>query len=82
VAAFAGFLLAVLLLVVGLRPLGWVLLAVAVATVALATLYGRARSVKPAEALGFTFACIVLEWPVLGFATLLVLSWAHVAKWE
>jgi hypothetical protein len=82
VAAFVGWLLAVLLLLVGLRPLGWVLLAAAVTSLALVTLYARARAFRPWEVFGFSFACIVLEWPVLGLVTLLILSWAHVTKWE
>jgi hypothetical protein len=82
VAAFLGWPFAVLLLVVGARPLGWVLIAAAVATVAAATLYARPRSFRTVEVFGFAFACIMLEWPILALVTLLILSWAHVAKWE
>ena len=82
VAAFLGWLLVVLLLVVGALALGWVLLTTAAATLALVTLYARARALRPFEVSGFTFACIALEWPILGLVTLLIFSWAHVANWE
>lgn len=81
-AACLGWLLAVLLLVVGIRPLGWVLLGAADCTVALAALHARARRSMALEAVGFTCACILLQWPVLGFATLYVPSAAGVLKWE
>jgi hypothetical protein len=82
VAAFLGWLLATLMLVVGLRPLGWVLLAAAAVTLAVAMLYARVRALRPSELAAFLFACMMLEWPILGFVTLLILSWARVAKWE
>ncbi len=81
-AAGLGWPLAVLLLVVGVRPLGWVLLGAAVGTVGLAALHARAQRSMALEAVGFTCACILLERPVLGFATLYVLSAAGVLKWE
>jgi uncharacterized membrane protein YjjB (DUF3815 family) len=65
VAAFLGWLFATLLLVAGMRPLGWVLLAAAVVTLAVTTLYARASRFRPFEVFGFTFAYIVLEWPLL-----------------
>jgi hypothetical protein len=82
VAAFVGWLLATLLLVVGLRPLGWVLLAAAAVTLVAVMLYARVRALRPSEVAAFSFACMMLEWPILGFVTLLILSWAGVAKWE
>ncbi len=82
VAAVLGWLLATLLLIVGARPLGWVVLGAAVFTVAAAALYARARALRPSEVAAFSFAAMVLSWPVLGFVTLLILSWAGVAKWE
>ncbi|MHB8492677.1 MAG: hypothetical protein ACYDA6_10770 [Solirubrobacteraceae bacterium] len=81
VAALLGWLLAVLLVVAGVRPLGWVLLSTATVTVGLATLLGRARGFKPFEVLGFTFACILLEWPPLVLVSLAILGWNHVARW-
>lgn len=82
VAALLGWLLATLLLVVGARPLGWVVLGAAVVTLTGAMLYARVRRCALTEAAAFSFACMVLSWPVLGFVTLLILSWAGVAKWE
>jgi hypothetical protein len=82
VAAFVGWLLATLLLVIGARPLGWVVLGAAVVTLAAALLYARARALRPSEVAAFSFACILLSWPVLGFVTLLIVSWAGVAHWE
>jgi len=81
-AAFLGWLFAVLLLVLGVRPLGWALCGAAVSALALAALYALARRLRPFEVAGFAFACIMLEWPVLALVTLLILSLAHVAKWE
>jgi hypothetical protein len=49
---------------------------------ALVTPYARARALRPFEVSGFTFACIALEWPILGLVTLLIFSWAHVANWQ
>jgi hypothetical protein len=82
VAAFLGWLLAALLMAAGVRPLGWVLLAAAAATLAAATLYARTKAFRPVEVFGFALACILLEWPILGLVTLLILSWAHIAKWQ
>jgi hypothetical protein len=82
IAAFLAWLLAVLLLVMGVRPLGWVLLGVAAFTLAVVMLYARARALRPSEVVAFSFACIVLEWPLLWFPTLVVLTWVGVAKWE
>jgi len=81
VAATLGWSLATLLLVVGVRPLGWVVLGTAALTLTAAMVYARASALRPSEVVGFSFACIVLAWPVLAFATLLILSWAGVAKW-
>lgn len=81
-AAFFGWLFAVLLLVLGVRPLGWVLCGAGLSALALAALYALWRRLRPFEVAGFAFACIMLEWPILALMTLLVLSWAHVANWE
>lgn len=82
VAAFLGWLLATLLLVIGARPLGWVVFGAAVVTLAAAMLYARVRALRPSEVAALALACMVLLWPVLGFVTLLILSWAGVAHWE
>lgn len=82
VAAVLGWLLATLLLVVGARPLGWVVLGAALVTLAVVMLYARVRALRSSEVAAFLFACVLLSWPVLGLVTLLILSWAGVAKWE
>ncbi len=72
-AAFAGFLVALLLGMVGVRPAGWAVLAgVVTAAVAAAALAGRG-GVPPATVLGFTLACLLIEWPILG----LVYAWVR-----
>jgi hypothetical protein len=81
-AAFLGWLFAVLLLTLGLRPLGLVLCVAGVCALTVATVYGLVRKLRAVELLGYAFACIMLEWPILVFPTLLILTWAHVAKWE
>jgi hypothetical protein len=82
VAAILGWLLATVLLIVGARPLGWVVLGSGVVTLAAATLYARVRGLRLFEVAAFSFACMVLAWPVVGFLSLFILSWAGVAKWE
>jgi hypothetical protein len=69
-AAFLGWLLVVVLLVVGVRPLGLVLLVSALVTIAATGLWARWRAVQPSVLAGFTFACIMLEWPILALVTL------------
>jgi hypothetical protein len=81
-AALLGWLFVVLLLILGVRPLGWVLCGAAVSALALALLYARARRLNPFQVFAFAFACIMLEWPVLALLILLILSWTHVARWE
>lgn len=81
-AAFLGWLLATLLLVVGIRPAGWVLLGSAAVTLIAATGYARVTTLGAAEVAAFSFACILLSWPVLGLVTLLVFSWAGIGHWE
>jgi hypothetical protein len=81
-AAVLGWMLAVLLVAVGVRPAGWVFLGAAMAALALVSLYARARRMRTFEIFGFTCACITLEWPLLFLATLVILSWAGDLKWE
>jgi len=73
-AAILGWALAALLVSLGIRPLGSVLLGCAIAAVAAATLYARARKRRPLEAFAFAFACILLEWPVLAVLTLIIVG--------
>ena len=81
-AAMLGWLVAVLLVVVGVRPAGWVFVGAAMTALALVSLYARVRRMRTFEIFGFTCACITLEWPLLFLATLVVLSWAGGLKWE
>jgi hypothetical protein len=74
-AALIGWLFVVLLAVVGVRPVWLVLLAAVVATLALTTLYERRWGFRPFEVFSYTFACIVLEWPVLFLVTLVIAYW-------
>jgi hypothetical protein len=80
-APFVGWLLATALLLAGVRSLGWIALAALAATLLAGTLYGRGRAVPLSEFAAFTLAFALLEWPVLGILTLLLLSWAGVAHW-
>lgn len=82
VATILGWLLATALLIVGARPLGWVVLGSGLVTLAGAILYARARGLRLSEVAAFSFACMVLAWPILGFLSLFILSWVGVAKWE
>ncbi len=82
VGAFLSWLLATLLVIIGIRPLGLVLIGAAAVTLTVLTLYARATALRPLEVFGFSLACILLQWPFLGFATLFMLSWTGVAKWE
>jgi len=72
IAATAGWLIAVLALIVGVRPLGWVLVGAAVATLLLATSFMRGRARRHVERAGMTFACITLLWPILALVTLVI----------
>jgi hypothetical protein len=81
-AALLGWLALTVLLLAGVRPLGWVLLSVVVATLVGAALYASARALERFEVVGFTFACMLLAWPPLALVTLLLLSWANAATWD
>ena len=74
VAAVLGWLLVVLLLVVGARPLGWVALLAAAVTLAAAMLYARIRALQASLVGAFSFAFMVLSWPLLGLVTLVVVG--------
>ena len=74
IAATAGWLIAVLALVVGVRPLGWVLVGAAVATLVSAGSFLRGRPRGHVENAGMTFACIILLWPILALVTLAIAS--------
>jgi hypothetical protein len=80
-AAVLGWLFGVLLLVVGVRPAGWVFLGAAMAALAVVALYARVRRMRTFEVFGFTCACITLEWPLLYLLTLVMLGWTGVLKW-
>jgi hypothetical protein len=85
--ALLGWLLAVVLLLLGARPLAWVLGATAglVLILTVAHAFGRHMLGKRPQALercGLALVCIALEWPILGIVTLVILSYAGVAKWE
>lgn len=69
-----GWLLFTALLLTGLTSFGVAgVIAIAV-TLTLATLYGSRQLIRPLEAFGFTFACMMLMWPVLGVLTLAILG--------
>jgi hypothetical protein len=74
-AAFVGSLLVILLGVLGVRPIGWAVLTGALSAEALGVLYGRRRAFRPAEVAGFTFACMLLEWPLVAIALVFVRYW-------
>jgi hypothetical protein len=74
VAALAGWLFVVLLLGIGLRPLGAALALGFVCALAVATAYALTRRRSVAAVLAFTFACALLEWPLLALLSLLLLS--------
>ncbi len=68
-----GWLLLAALVVIGLDVALAIIIAIAV-TLTSATVYGTHRLIRPLEAFGFTFACMMLMWPVLMFATLAILG--------
>ncbi len=80
-AAFAGWVLATVLLLAGARSLGWVAIAAVALALLAAALYARTRGLRAAEVAAFALACLLLASPVLGLVTLVVLSWAGVAHW-
>lgn len=57
-AAFLGWLFVVLLLALGLRPLGLALGFAGVCALTVATLYGLARKLRPVELMAYAFARI------------------------
>lgn len=75
VSAFLGALCAVLLGLLGVRPIEWAILAGALIAEALGVLFARAKTVRPVEVAGYTFACILIGWPALGFLFVLVRYW-------
>ena len=81
-AAFFGWLLCTLVLLVGARPLGWVASGSAVVTLVLASVYAHTRALKAVETASLTLAFVVVEWLLLAIPTLSVLSWLGVGHWE
>jgi hypothetical protein len=81
-AAFLGWLLALLLATVGVRPGGLVLGIAGVGLLTVSTLYARVRGLRPFEVFGYTFACIVLEWPILFVATTVIGVWIGLYHFE
>jgi hypothetical protein len=81
-AAFLGWLLALLLGTIGVRPGGLVLGIAGVGALTVSTLYALVRKLRVAEVLAYTFASIVLEWPILFVATTLILVWTGVYHFE
>jgi hypothetical protein len=87
--ALLGWSLAALALLLGARPLGWIIGGGAAFTLLMAlaqalrrrALGGRVRP-RPLEHLGLVLVSIALVWPVLLVATVVVLSYAGVIKWE
>ena len=85
--ALICWLLLVAVLLLGARPVGWLLCAAAVLVVMLALLTALIRRATGRQALAYehcvaAFVSIMLEWPVLAIVTLVVLSFAGVGHWE
>jgi hypothetical protein len=85
--ALIGWLFLVVVLLLGARPLGWLLCAAAVLVLMLALLTALKRRAAGKRALAYeqcvlAFVSIMLEWPVLAILTLVVLSYAGVGHWE
>jgi hypothetical protein len=74
-AAFVGWLAVVLIVLTDLRFGLWPLFATVVATPTLPALYARTTSLRAVEVWGFTFASMLLGWPILWFATVIVRYW-------
>jgi hypothetical protein len=74
-AAFLGAICAVLFGLLGVRPIEWAILAGALIAEALGFLYARAKGLKSVEVASYTFACILIGWPVFGFLFVLVRYW-------
>jgi uncharacterized membrane protein YphA (DoxX/SURF4 family) len=81
-AAALGWLLACALLVAGVRPLGWVLLAALVMTLAAPAVHAGRAGRPRTEATAFTLAAVMLSWPPLAVVTLLVFSWTGALSWQ
>jgi hypothetical protein len=80
-AALLGWLFALMLILAGLHALGWVVLCGLAVAGAAAVLSGRFENVDPLAAVGFTYACLVLEWPMLTIAYVLIYSWITGEPW-
>lgn len=76
IAATAGWLTAVLALIVGVRPVGWVLVGAAAVTVLTTAGVCRGRGTRHPGSAGVTFACIMVGWPILALVTLVIVSLA------
>lgn len=75
-AALVGFLLLTTFLVIVGLPVGWApLVALAIGTPVVAALCVRRTALSAAEVGAYTFAFVLLGWPVLGFAALFVRYW-------
>jgi uncharacterized membrane protein YjjB (DUF3815 family) len=75
VAAFLGAICTVLLGLLDVRPIEWAILAGALIAEALGFLYARARALRPIEVASYTFACVLIGWPLFGFLFVLVRYW-------
>jgi uncharacterized membrane protein YjjB (DUF3815 family) len=75
IAAFLGAICAVLLGLLGVRPIEWAILAGALIAEALGFLYARAKALWPIEVVSYTFACVLIGWPLFGFLFVLVRYW-------
>jgi hypothetical protein len=80
-AALLGWLFALALIFMGVQPLAWVVLGGLAMAGAAAVLSGRFENVDPLVAVGFTYACLVLEWPILTIASFVVSSWISGEPW-
>jgi hypothetical protein len=69
-AALLGWLF--VLLIAATLPGGWALVGGGVFAMVLATLYARARRLKPLRVAGLAFVCVTLEWPVLFLISLAI----------
>jgi hypothetical protein len=74
-AATCGFLTTVALAFLDIRPIEWTALGGAIVAACTSALLGRIKAVETTAALAFTFACILLEWPILALAYALIRYW-------
>jgi hypothetical protein len=84
--ALVGWLVLIAVLLLGARPLGWLLCAAAVLLLMLALLTAVMRRLAGRQALAYercvlAFVSIMLEWPLLAVATLVVVGVAGVGHW-